>query len=69
MRWTRGEFEEDRKRYQQQLDQLLTLYPEEHPLVTRQRRRIATVDLVLSDPRYGLTEEVPDGPADHAADR
>lgn len=56
MNWTREEFEQDRERYQAELDALLAQgLPEGHPLVERQRRRIETVDRVLTDPRYGLT--------------
>lgn len=58
MRWTREEFEQDRQRYQRELDALLDRgLPDGHPLVERQRRRIETVDRVLTDPAYGLTEE------------
>lgn len=68
MNWTREDFEQDKARYQQELDALLLLgLTEGHPLVERQRRRIETVNRVLTDPAYGLTEEAPDGPADNPA--
>lgn len=58
MHWTREEFEQDKQRYQAELDALLAKgFAEGHPLVERQRRRIETVDRVLTDPAYGLTEE------------
>lgn len=58
MHWTREEFEQDKQRYQQELEALLAKgFAEGHPLVERQRRRIETVDRVLTDPAYGLTEE------------
>lgn len=57
MRWTREEFEQDRRRYQGELDSLLAQgFQEGHPLVERQRRRIETVDRVLTDPAYGLID-------------
>jgi hypothetical protein len=57
MKWTREEFEQDRQRYQGELDSLLAQgFQEGHPLVERQRRRIETVDRVLTDPAYGLAE-------------
>lgn len=56
--WTREQFEQDRERYQQELDALTARgFGDGHPLVERQRRRIETVDRVLTDPAYGLTEE------------
>lgn len=58
MHWTREEFEQDKQRYQAELDRLLAQgLTEDHPLVERQRRRIETVDRVLTDPAYGLAEE------------
>jgi phage pi2 protein 07 len=58
MNWTREEFEQDKQRYQRELDELLAEgFTEEDFRVRRQRRRIETVDRVLTDPRYGLTEE------------
>ena len=58
MRWTREEFEQDRERYQTELDRLLAMgFDESHPLVERQRRRIETVDRVLTNPAYGLVAE------------
>lgn len=58
MDWTREAFEQDKQRYQAELDRLLGMgLTEEHPLVKRQRRRIETVDRVLTDPAYGLAEE------------
>ena len=55
MNWTREEFEQDKVRYQQELDDLLTQgFADGHPLVERQRRRIETVDRILTDPAYGL---------------
>lgn len=60
MIWTREQWTADRARYvaerQRLLDQGL---PDSHPLVERQTRRIETVDRVLTDPAYGLTEEAP----------
>lgn len=56
--WTRADFEADRKRYVAERQRLLDSgLAEEHPLVERETRRIETVDRVLSDPAYGLTEE------------
>ncbi len=55
MKWTREEFEQDRERYQLELDDLLAQgFGEDDFRVRRQRRRIETVDRVLGDPRYGL---------------
>lgn len=55
MNWTREEFEQDKVRYQGELDALLAKgLPEGHPLVERQRRRLETVERVLTDPAYGL---------------
>ena len=66
MSWTREQFEQDRKRYQSTLNTLKAQgLPDGHPLVERQRRRIAAVDRVLTDPAYGLTPE-PDRKADEA---
>lgn len=57
MNWTREEFEQDKARYQRELDALLAQgFAEGHPLVERQRRRIETVDRVLTDPACGLTD-------------
>ena len=59
MNWTREEFEQDKQRYQRELDRLLTQgFAEGHPLVERQRRRIETVDRVLTDPAYGFAAGV-----------
>jgi hypothetical protein len=56
--WTREQFQQDRGRYLGELGALLAQgFDEDHPLVKRQRRRIETVDRVLTDPAYGLTEE------------
>jgi hypothetical protein len=53
--WTRAEFEQDKDRYQRELDDLLAQgVADGHPLVERQRRRIETVERVLTDPAYGL---------------
>lgn len=61
MNWTREQFEQDRQRYQRELDELLDKgLPEGHPLVERQRRRIETVDRVLTDPAYGFAVETED---------
>lgn len=58
MTFTREQFEQDRQRYQHELDTLKAQgFDDGHPLVERQRRRIETVDQVLTDPAYGLTEE------------
>jgi hypothetical protein len=70
--WTREDFEQDKTRYQQDLDALLALgLTDGHPLVERQRRRLETVNRVLTDPAYGLAlgidKEAPDGPADNPA--
>lgn len=55
MHWTREQFEQDRERYQRELDELLAEgFTEDDFRVRLQRRRIATVDRVLTDPRYGL---------------
>lgn len=57
MNWTREEFERDKQRYRRELDALLAQgLTDGHPLVERQRRRIETVDRVLADPAYGLTD-------------
>jgi len=56
--FTRKDFEGDKKRYQEELASLLAQgLAEGHPLVERARRRIETVDRVLTDPRYGLVED------------
>jgi hypothetical protein len=56
MNWDREQFEQDRQRYQRELDAYLAdELTEEHPLVKLQRRRLATVTRVLTDPRFGLT--------------
>ena len=66
MTWTREQFEHDRQRYQREINALLAQgFDEDHPLVERQRRRIETVDRVLTDPDYGLAPE-PDRKADEA---
>jgi len=68
MKWTREEFTQDRARYEAELKRLLDLgLTDGHPLVERQRRRIETVDRVLTDPAYGLTEEAPDAAASDPA--
>jgi hypothetical protein len=64
MNWTREDFEKDRLRYETALAALLESgLSEEHALVRRQRRRIAVVDRVLTDPAFGMvqpeTEEQP----------
>lgn len=58
MRWTKEEFEDDRKRYVAELARLKDEVglPDDHPLVEKQRRRIETVDRVLTDPAYGIAE-------------
>ena len=65
MSWTRKQFEADRERYQVDLDGYLKAgLPEGHPLVERSRRRIETVDRVLSDPTsYGLAEPDSEDPS------
>lgn len=56
MNWTREDFEADKRRYQADLDALLAEgFTEDDFRVRLQRRRIATVDRVLTDPRFGLT--------------
>ena len=66
MNFTREQFEQDRERYQGEMEALLAQgFADDHPLVERARRRIATVDRVLTDPAYGLTPE-PDRKADEA---
>jgi hypothetical protein len=58
MMWTTEQFEADRERYQREIIALKAQgFEEDHPLIERQRRRIETVDRVLSDPAYGLVEE------------
>ncbi len=58
MRLTREDFEADRERYQREIATLRAQgFEDDHPLIERQRRRIETVDRVLSDPAYGLAEE------------
>jgi hypothetical protein len=58
MKWSRADFEADKERYQAELQSLLDDgLPEGHPLVEKQRRRIETVDRVLTDPAYGLVVE------------
>ena len=55
--FTREAFEQDKLRYQADLDQLLAAgLTDGHPLVERQRRRIETVDRILTNPDYGLAE-------------
>lgn len=67
MNWTREEFEQDRERYQRELDELLAEgFTEDDFRVRRQRKRIDTVNRVLTHPAYGLTEEKADDPADPA---
>lgn len=57
MELTREAFEQDKARYQNELDDLLAKgLAEDHPLVERQRRRLETVERVLTDPAYGLVE-------------
>ena len=57
MNWTRADFEADKVRYETELKRLLDSgLVDSHPLVKRQRRRIETVERVLSDPSYGLVE-------------
>lgn len=64
MKWTREEFVQDRARYEAELKRLQALgLTDQHPLVERYRRRIETVDRVLTDPAYGLTEEATDAAA------
>jgi hypothetical protein len=56
--FTRADFEADRARYATELARLLELgLSDGHPLVERERRRIETVDRVLTDPAYGLVDE------------
>lgn len=51
MKWDRESFEEDRRRYQADLDRLVSAgFADGHPLIQRLRRRIAAVDLVLGVP-------------------
>jgi hypothetical protein len=60
--FTREQFEQDKQRYQGDLDKLLAQgLTDGHPLVERARRRIETVDRVLTDPAYGLTPEDREG--------
>lgn len=57
-RFDRESFEADKVRYQVELDGYLQSgLPEGHPLVERSRRRLETVQRVLTDPAYGLAEE------------
>jgi hypothetical protein len=54
--WTREDYFQDWQRYQRELDAYLADgLTEEHPLVKLQRRRLATVTRVLTDPAFGLT--------------
>lgn len=70
MRLTREEFEQDRERYRRELDDLTAQgLIAGHPLVERLLRRIETVNRVLTDPAYGLTQEAPHGRAADAAQR
>jgi hypothetical protein len=58
MEFTREVWEQDRARYQKELEGLLAKgLPDGHPLIERYRRRVETADRVLTDPAYGLTEE------------
>ena len=58
MHWTREEFEQDKQRYQREIDELLAEgFRDDDFRVRRARKRIETVDRVLTDPAYGLTEE------------
>lgn len=62
MSWNREDFESDRERYQRELADLLgNGLTDGHPLVERQRRRIETVNRVLTDPAYGLVEPEQEG--------
>lgn len=55
MEWTREAFEQDKARYQTELENLLAKgLKDGHPLVERKRRRIETVERVLTDPAYGF---------------
>lgn len=57
MNWTRAQFEQDKQRYQRELDELLAEgFTDDDFRVRRQRRRIETVTRVLTDPRYGLSD-------------
>jgi hypothetical protein len=56
MNWTRKQFEQDRQRYQRELDTLHAHgYTDGHPLVEQQRRRLKIVTRMLTDPAYDLT--------------
>lgn len=67
MLWSRAEFENDKRRYEQSLEDLREAgLPDDHPMVRRFLRRIATVDRVLDGDLNGLIEEEPDGPAEPA---
>jgi hypothetical protein len=58
MNLTREAFEADKIRYESDLKSYLDQgLSDDHPLVERARRRIETVDRVLNDPAYGLTEQ------------
>lgn len=57
MKWTREQFERDKKRYQRELDALLAEgFTEDDFRVRRQRKRIATVNRLLTDPRFGMAK-------------
>lgn len=63
MIWTREQFEQDRQRYQRELDALLAQgLTDGHPLVERQRRRIETVDRILTGPAHGLAKTAEEQP-------
>ncbi len=58
MNWTREQFQQDRERYQREINALHAQgFDDDHPLIKRQLRRIEVVDRVITDPRFGLTEE------------
>jgi hypothetical protein len=54
--WTREDYVQDRQRFQREIETLLGQgLDEKHPLVERNRRRLKTVDRVLTDPAFGMT--------------
>jgi len=58
MKWTREEFEGDKRRFEALLaDYRARGLSDEHPLIERQLRRIETVNRVLTDPAYGLVDD------------
>jgi hypothetical protein len=54
--WDREQVEQDRRRYQLELDAHLAAgLTEEHPIVERLHKRLRVVNRMLTDPAFGLT--------------